>query len=120
MPKHFQLNERAMHQLPRGIWRTFFNYLHVKGQSHLEDRFIKKINGRPKNENTLRNIFIEMGLSEEQSKELIREVKNTNFKNWKGKQSVSPSTKFYKSKGIRPIFNSKPLQGGSPGLGKKK
>ena len=111
---------KSKHIRPKGIFRTFFNYLHVKGQSHLEDIFLKKINGRPQTENTLRDILKEMGLSEEQSKELTRESKNTDFKNWKQKQSVSPSHKFYKSKGTRPIFNSKPLQGGSPGLGKGK
>jgi len=111
---------KSKHIRPKGIFRTFFNYLHVKGESHLEEIFLKKINGRPQNENTLTNIFKEMGMSEEQSKQLLTEVKGTDFRNWKQKQGVSPSHKFYKSKGTRPIFNTKPIQGGSPGLGKGK
>ena len=111
---------KSKHIRPKGIFRTFFSYLHVKGESHLEEIFLKKINGRPQNENTLTSIFKEMGMSEEQSKQLLWEVKTTDFRNWKQKQSVSPSHKFYKSKGTRPIFNTKPLQGGSPGLGKGK
>ena len=111
---------KSKHIRPKGIFRTFFKYLDVKGESHLEEIFSKRINGRPQNENTLTSIFKEMGLSEEQSKQLLREVKTTDFRNWKQKQSVSPSHKFYKSKGTRPIFNTKPLLGGSPGLGKGK
>ena len=111
---------KSKHIRPKGIFRTFFNYLHVKGESHLEEIFLKKINGRPQNENTLTNIFKVMGMSEEQSKQLLTEVKGTDFRNWKQKQGVSPSHKFYKSKGTRPIFNAKPIQGGSPGLGKGK
>ena len=61
-----------------------------------------------------------MNLSEKQSEQLLREIKKKRYKNWKEKQRVSPSHKFYKPKGIRPIFNIKPLQGGSPGLGKGK
>ena len=111
---------KSKHIKPKGVFRTFFNYLHVKGESHLEEIFLRKINERPQNENTLISIFEEMGMSEEQSKQLLREVKTSNFKNWKQKQSVSPSHKFYKSKGTQPVFNTKPLQGGSPGMGKGK
>ena len=111
---------KSKHIRPKGIFRTFFNYLHVKGESHLEEKFLKKINGRPQNENTLTSIFKEMGLSEEQSKQLLREVKTTDFRNWKQKQSVSTSHKFYKPKGTRHFSSTKPLEGGSPGLGKGK
>ena len=105
---------------PKGIVRIFFNYLVIKGEPHLEEVFLKKIKGRPQNENTLTSIFKEMGMSEEQSKQLLRDVKTTDFRNWKQKQKVSTSNKFSKPKGTRPIFNTKPLQGGSPGLGKRK
>ena len=78
---------KSKHIRPKGIFRTFFNYLNVKGESHLEEIFSKKINGRPQNENTLTSIFKEMGMSEEQSKQLLREVKTSDFRNWKQKQS---------------------------------
>ena len=111
---------KSKHIRPHGIFKTFFNYLHIRGESHLEEIFLKRINGRSQNENTLKSIFKEMNLSEKQSEQLLREIKKKRYKNWKEKQRVSPSHKFYKSKGIRPIFNIKPLQGGSPGLGKGK
>ena len=62
---------KSKHIRPKGIFRTFFNYLHAKGESHLEEIFLKKINGRPQNENTLTSIFKEMGMSEEQSKHCL-------------------------------------------------
>ena len=111
---------KSKHIRPKGIIKIFFNYLVLKGEPHLIEIFSKKIKGRPQNEKTLTSIFKEMGLSEEQSKQLLRQVETADFRNWKQKQSVSTSNKFYKPKGTRHFSSTKPLQGGSPGLGKGK
>ena len=60
---------------------------------------------------------------EEQEMKLKRRLSSKKAASkWSGDTSKGSSGIFenYKPKGIAPKFNSKPLQGGSPGLGKKK
>ena len=114
------MTKKTKHFRPKGIFRTFFNYLDLTGNSHLEKIFIRGINGRNQTVETLKSILVEGGLSPKQSNELINYIKKINFKKIDGSKNVSPSHRFYKTKGVRPIFNPKPFQGGSPGLGKKK
>ena len=103
---------------PKGIFKTFFHYLHVYGEEHLENTIVKKINGRPQTEKTLNSILVEGGLSPDQAKKLIHHARTATFKKFKGHKKVSPSFEYYKGK--RKLTNPTPLQGGSTGLVQQK
>ena len=100
----------------QGIFRVLFNYLYYTNQSHLEKSFIDKLNERPQDEKTLKNILTETGYTEAQANEFIIEIKKINFADWKKKRKHSS---LQKAGDTTQQLNPKPLQGGSPGSGKK-
>ena len=108
--------KKQNHFKPQGIFRVLFNYLYYTNQSHLEKSFINKLNERPQDEKTLKIILNETGYTEAQANEFINKIKKINFADWKKKRKRSP---LQKAGETTKQLNPKPLQGGSPGSGKK-
>lgn len=76
----------------------------------------KKINRRDNIKKILHDSLIELGWSREQISKLS---KPKSIGKGQDSRGVSPSFKYYKNKTEQPKTNTKPYQGGSPGLGKR-